>query len=75
MDVAKHLTQIVHANELLDVAAWYSLDVDVNFRSLCFAGHDATEKTLQFDSETQTFSCVNPECPVHGNVIDLVQAP
>src|SRR5208283_1933172 len=73
MHAAERMTQVIQMVKLLDFAKYYGVDLDDNLRTSCFVGHDKDEKTLQFDSDNQTFYCTRPDCRFHGNAIDLVQ--
>ncbi len=74
MRIAEQISHIIESVDIIDIANSYELGLDENDRTTCLEGHSNHERTLCFDSETQTYHCVTPHCRTHGNAVDLVEA-
>jgi DNA primase catalytic core len=73
MNAAEQFSTIVNAVDLIDIANELGLKLYEEYRALCPKGHAQNLLTLQFDEETQSFLCSDPDCRFHGGAVDLVE--
>jgi DNA primase catalytic core len=69
-DYLRDMTNLVN---IIDIAEEY-LTLDEHQRYECFELHDEDQPMLQFDEETQSFYCLDPNCRFHGGPIELMEA-
>jgi|GEM_PF-1283402 len=73
MKIVEHISHIIDSVDIIDIAHSYKLADENEGITGCFGGHGNDPTTLRFDPETQTCHCSDPECRMHGNIMDLVQ--
>ena len=73
MKTADQISQIIDSVDIIDIANSYRLIDKNEDLTACFGGHEDSPNTLRFDADTQTYYCVDSQCRLHGNVVDLVQ--
>lgn len=73
MKIADQISHIIDSVDIIEIAKSYELDLDEENRTACLESHGKGERALHLDADTQTYYCVDPQCRIHGNVVDLVQ--
>lgn len=73
MEKTTAIITVTNLADIVELADAYGVELDDQQRMPCIAGHNGDIPTMRFDSITQSFYCTDPNCRLHGNVIDLVR--